>query len=403
MMVPPVISLTFGSGKVDAAIATDKVRVAGKTAHMKQSLLLMVSNALDFAGPFEGILGLGLPKPNYTASASETFVAMTSLGNSTQKKGKHNLDVDEPSGFLEQAHVSRFSICFNDGGNGVLRLEHAPMPHEFAAVGKAHWALELGGISVGKASRHLSLCSNRLEGQETACAAIPDSGTTMMMGPKEHIVALLAELCTAWPRCQNQVKENDTEIQRALAFNEVLLNCNEWANETHGLDHELPPFHFHFVSATGQRVNLTMKGAGYVLETLEEDVKYVTKHLYGISVKLPVPTGHKKRVCSPAFGMTDYNTSLNGPVWILGLPIFYEYHVGYNLEKKSISFDKEPCGTCTHSSSSKKEGWWTKVENSEPALLGKSAVHDLGRGAARQPRRLHNPPRLPSFDFSGPL
>ena len=39
--------------------------------------------------------------------------------------------------------------------------------------------------------------------QETPCGVIPDSGTTLMMGPKDQVDALLAALCEGWPRCKS--------------------------------------------------------------------------------------------------------------------------------------------------------------------------------------------------------
>jgi len=53
--------MSFGSGDIQTVIATDEVSVGGVKTSMENGLLLMVDKALNIEGPFEGILGLGLP------------------------------------------------------------------------------------------------------------------------------------------------------------------------------------------------------------------------------------------------------------------------------------------------------------------------------------------------------
>merc|ERR1719387_3256750 len=94
-------------------------------------------------------------------------------------------------GFLESAGIGHFSLCFNDAekpdAGGVLRLGTEPMPNALPSAGKAHWALGFEGISVGDAAADVVFCSpsNMPAGQETPCGAIPDSGSTAFMAPKE--------------------------------------------------------------------------------------------------------------------------------------------------------------------------------------------------------------------------
>merc|ERR1719162_2681987 len=80
-------------------------------------------------------------------------------------------------GFLEQAGIHRFSICFNDGlSPGVLRLgvDSVRAPH--TSVGKDHWALDLRGISAGShPDESQALFCNRDARDSVAgeCAMIP--------------------------------------------------------------------------------------------------------------------------------------------------------------------------------------------------------------------------------------
>jgi len=404
-LLPPIVRMTFGSGIIEAAVATDKVSVGGLSAVMNQSLLLMIARRLRISGPFEGILGLGLPG-SVLSKGSKKLAALTENEEELEenihpyKKGHHALRKKHPvkmpfrstQGFLSQAKIPRFSVCFNDGGNGVLRLSQPKAPAMLGAVGRSHWAVELGGVSVGKASNPTRFCGRKSmkHGQTTPCAAIPDSGTTLIMAPKAHIRSLFADLCSQWPRCKKQSIKKD-DLTMAATFHRVLLGCGDWVNSTHGLDQELPPLHFHLAGADGTKRIIKLGGAGYVMETMREQFHYVKKQFMGvIPIKMPVPTGVKKKMCTPAFGVMSYDTKINGPVWILGLPIFYEYQVGYELASKppGISFTKGSCGKC---------GANSLVEKVDPVSLVASS------SSVRQPRLVSGPRRLPSIDVNEPL
>lgn len=60
------------------------------------------------------------------------------------------------------------------------------------------------------------------------------------------------------------------------------------------------------------------------------------------------------QVCVMAFNPIDYETEDNGSVWIMGMPLFYDYTAHYdrgNGKESSVSMgftsqDKEDCGQC---------------------------------------------------------
>jgi len=156
--------LSFGSGQIQAVVAQEHVRVGEVNAEMKDGLLLMTDRALNINGPFEGILGLGLPQPptNWTAvqeqenkheSAGAGGQSMEDIINQVmgqvgapgseggqaalpeqnmRKALKGGLEKpqrqhrDSPTGFLEQAGIDRFSMCFNDGNDGVRASASLP-------------------------------------------------------------------------------------------------------------------------------------------------------------------------------------------------------------------------------------------------------------------------------------
>lgn len=214
-MGPPMVTLSFGSGDIAAVVASDEVTVGKESAFMGASLLLMVKQALAFKTPFEGILGLG--RPHELPSKVEMQTAQELA------KAKHlpiapteNEDIDEPAvdepvkkpklkvkTFLGEAKISRFSMCFNYQSDGVLSLNTAQRTGAMGSVGKLHWGLDFQGISVGGLDMPVKFCSpkDKSKSQESSCGIIPDSGTTVMMGPKKHIAMLFDEICAKWPRC----------------------------------------------------------------------------------------------------------------------------------------------------------------------------------------------------------
>lgn len=293
----------------------------------------------------------------------------------------------QANGFLEQAGISSFSLCLDDT-QGALHLDPADMPTRLHSVGQMHWGLGLTGISVGtsEVSTKLNLClaEEMQEGQETPCGFIPDSGTTLLMGPETQVTAVLEGVCDGWPRC----KANHTALQAAAVAAEkaatekygfspwalesgskeevlkmLLADCESWMQTSdHGLE-ELPAMHFHVSGQNGGEQMLEVGPKEYVMETVD-------------------PSSQTKR-CMAALSAMEYPTTANGEVWIAGMPLFFAHTVFFDIttQPPSMAFRStkdSPCGAC---------------EDSGNALLAKQSQR-------RHPRRLEGPPRLPSFDAS---
>lgn len=406
------VILTFGSGQIEAIIASDIVRVGQSSAEMKEGLLLMVDRRLDLVGPFEGILGLGLP----SAFIAEQAKQKSSGGAQGHMILKGDMDmpgnISIPKGFMEVSGTQSFSVCFNDGADGLLRLNHSPMPVSLGSVGQVHWGLDFGGVSVesknGSSSNVFSksagVCqaSTMKSGQVTPCGAIPDSGTTVIMAPKEHLRKLFETMCNSWPMCKRAVKDSDQAPHQV--FQLLLFDCDSWMSKddpsqggTNGTGlGELPTLQLHVRGADGKSHTLSLEPVDYVMETEEDQMHLVLKHLFGVlPVTLPISSGLKKKVCAPAFAVMEYNTKLNGPVWILGMPLFYKYQVGYNLTSSppSVSFSDEPCGVCSNEAS--------LVSNHGRLPSSAQGSRDqTSRSSKRKPRQIHGPLRIPHFDMS---
>eukprot|EP00408_Alexandrium_pacificum_P017624 CAMPEP_0171186366 /NCGR_PEP_ID=MMETSP0790-20130122/16776_1 /TAXON_ID=2925 /ORGANISM="Alexandrium catenella, Strain OF101" /LENGTH=564 /DNA_ID=CAMNT_0011651409 /DNA_START=78 /DNA_END=1772 /DNA_ORIENTATION=+ len=446
---PRSMAITFGSGTIAGVVVKDNAQIGQLKTYMKDGLLLMTDRQLNIAGHFEGILGLGLPLPEQAqqaagaatasqASAKEDLIREKEdlirkimkriMGGQHARPAAHGGYVQQdaaipaqnqyleqassglagqPTGFLEQSHVGRFSMCFNYGDNGVFRLGADALSNAHGSIGKYHWGLDFRGISVG--SQRLAICApdSMLPGQATPCGAIPDSGTTMIMGPAEQVVGLYAGLCDQWERCRRNhtalleaaaaaktaaVKAYGVDpfgialepvISKAEVLQWLLLDCASWLETApRGLD-ELPNIDFHVVGSTGTKQSLTLRPKAYVIAS-ELQHANLTGKIASLGNKL----NGRNKVCAPAFGAMEYETQSNGHVWILGTPFFYEFAVGYDMFSKppAISFtstSKEPCGSC----------------GGKPAALVAASAQRPG-----QPRWQPGPARQPTgIDRSQPL
>lgn len=392
---PLTLGMTFGSGTVVTVIASDNVSIGEVGAMMRDGLLLMVDRReLALRGQFEGILGLGpmrnpLIEDDSTWSedgsqkASQMWRKMTTSGPDGEQY--------TPSLFVEKANVSRFSICFNDAGqNGALRLNLAPLIRPVKNIGVFHWGL--GVFGVGADLDKPSFCdpSSMAPGQVTPCGAIPDSGTTLMMGPEQQITALFENLCTKWARCRDMMKVAKGKSGAQL-FQELLHSCESWKHDGE-MDLTEVPSVFIRVGEPGNLQTIEITPWAYVIETVELKYKEYFRQLLGLKAEAgnaSVEEGQK--VCVPAFGAMEYTTKLNGPVWILGTSLFYEYTVSFDIEANTMSIgQKQDCIQCNET---------------YPSFLSRKGLGMGGHSSASQRRRrtVTAPPRVAYYNLSLPL
>lgn len=392
----PIVSLTFGSGTIEAALATDVVEVAGIKEKMEDGVLLMVNRAeLNIRDKFAGILGLGIPKtaallqhtpvtihPSVGSSISPIFrdfvcvmfpIFCSGVGESPsdprQGPEKNQSKSTYASRlFLQEANIHRFSMCFRDSNNsGALRVNLPDFQKPIANVGTLHWGMDFQGLSIGPRGKTAPVetlfCGpeSQKPGMDTPCGIIPDSGTTLIMGPEEQVQKLEESLCRRWPRC-SQLAQGEPSSD---LFRDLLSRCSEWLAEDGGL-HEIPSVFFHVKAADGTKTSFELSSWAWVTENVL------------------VGDGEHRKVCTSAFGGMQYVTQKNGPIWIFGTPLFYEYNVGYDLSSKKISLDKGKCEPCSAEA------------GNQLSLAEDSARY-------RWPRATHGKPRLPRIDVNLPL
>lgn len=398
----PVVTMGFGSGTIEAEIGSDKVAIGSVTADMDNQLLLMVDKALNLQGKFEGILGLGIPE-----DATDTISHPPAATGDKSVKTKDTKRKYHTKGFLEEAGLTRFSICFQDNGDGgnndgTLRVDTPALTNPLGSVGSMHWGLDFRGISVGNTTAPVSFCTAaELEANpalKTPCGAIPDSGTTLILGPRAQLITLYEDICDSWPRCTEAwaLLPTLTLTSKADLVETLLANCSGWINSTEqGLD-EMPELNFHLKGSEGTDQIISFKGSQYI-ESGELDPSATASGSFEKRTTLKqepaveflrrqqAASQSRQFVCLPAMGTMEYATTANGAVWILGTPLFYAYQVSFEAATSppSIQISKDPCTSCS-----------SALEEGPPEVRSRSP---------RKPRRIQGEARGPSIPLSGPL
>lgn len=371
------IVMSYGSGNLGTFIASDVVKVGQIEAFMNNSLLLFTNQFGSFGSRFEGILGLGIPHSDATI-ALEDGPAVPLIYP-----------------FLEVAGIPRFSLCANYNSDGVLAFNTGTQPLWLGSSGVFHWGLNFAGISVGDVSAPAHFClPNDITSplQKSACAVIPDSGTTLITGPEAQILQLYDEICKQWQRCAlfnealvaklgtgtsaalDEVYNSSsssiltpklkTALERLVkyyrsqgksspapkpheVFRYLLQNCGIWLSSQTAMNEEMPSLYFNVVGTEGHSQSLLITPFDYVFETTFDVVRKSDFHFDNFHPS-ELDSREDKTICSAAFGAMNYTTLVNGPVWILGSPLFYRYNVNYNRESSppGMYFSSDKCGQC---------------------------------------------------------
>mmetsp|Transcript_64578 Transcript_64578/g.114880 ORF Transcript_64578/g.114880 Transcript_64578/m.114880 type:complete len:554 (-) Transcript_64578:158-1819(-) len=366
----PLVTLSFGSGDIDCIIASDYVNVGPAQAYMKDGIFLTESSlALEVDSSFQGILGMGLPESDLGALLNHEFMV--------------------------EAGISRFSLCFNGNIPGTLRMNMPPLENPMTNIGRIHWGLDLQGMSVGSSSAPVLFCdpSNKMSFMESACGAIPDSGTTLMEGPTEQINVLFAELCDAWPRCSRMEEESGGMLKRDV-FLQLISDCADWLDESDEGIYEVPSVMVHLAGAEGVKQIAELTAWSWVVETdLPMLEQYKERNAFTDR------RGHSRRgnfiqkttsdyYCMPMFASQDYVTDVNGPVWILGSPLFYDNTVSFDIgvSPVAIGIRPGPCYGCQPSllaSSDKKKPLLSSDDKKKPPSRLAGGVRRLARPLRR--------------------
>jgi len=200
--------------------------------------------------------------------------------------------------------VEEFSICLQKPRNAEGFLTWGPVTSEaskkegfFASapvMGSHHWATSMTNVHFGPAGGLLT--GPRGPCQGTGCAAIIDSGTSLIAAPGIALMELSKQIPPINEDCSN------LHALPTLHFN------------MGGKDFELPP----------QAYVMRITGA-----TMEANNVW--------DILFFKPKVRKLNMCMPAFMQMDM-MSEHGPIWILGMPFFRYYHTSFDRRDQKMHF-----------------------------------------------------------------
>lgn len=196
--------------------------------------------------------------------------------------------------------VEEFSICLQkpSGSEGFLtwgQEKHAPPRQDLLVakvIGQHHWATTLSNVSF----RQTPSGSIDIPCGGSGCVAIMDSGTSLIAAPGIALLQLGAQI----PR--------------------ILEDCSNL--------HKLPTLRFtiggHALELPPEAYVMRITGA-----TLDADSIW--------DLLFFKPKIRRVDVCIPAFMQMDM-MSIQGPVWIFGMPFFRYYHTTFDRADKAMRF-----------------------------------------------------------------
>jgi len=269
----------FGSGPCISMMGYESVSVGPNLHATEQAFWEIVDHRISVldTAKFAAIVGIG---PNFAFGNSEKTLLMS-------------YGIDEFSVCLKKEAGSEGYLTW---GKDASAADLKPEDYVTAnVVGKHHWVTHLSNVTFAAAPTggHLAQipCGNG-EG----CAAIIDSGTSLIAAPGVALMQLSEQI--------PPINENCSNLHELPTLHFVI----------DGHDFELPP----------QAYVMRVTGA-----TLEADDIW--------DILFFKPKIRKMDMCMPAFMQIDMMSQF-GPVWILGMPFFRYYHTTFDRKNKSMHF-----------------------------------------------------------------
>lgn len=256
-----------------------------------------------------------------------------------------------------------------------------PLTKPLSNVGKFHWGLNFQGLSVGEGASPAIFCGpdSKKPEMDSPCSIIPDSGSTMIMGPYQDVANLEGNLCAKWPRCAALAESQKTRPS-AILFRAVLNNCSQWLTPDDGFS-EIPSVFLHIKAADGVTRPFELTSWAWLAQKLIQDGGVRE----AVSEQV-LPHSGGTLICMSSFEgiQEDTDTPSNGPTWIFGAPLFFDYNVKYEMQSRHMELEQSECAPCSS-------------EGEDTNLMTKQKTR------SRVPRTMQGNPRIPYIDMRIPL
>ena len=344
--------LAYGQGTVEAVIGYDDVSVGGMTA-VGQGLNLMYDEDIKgFEGSaFDGIMG---------------------LGKNSDSQGSDSGTGDEA--LLSTMNQGAFGVCLGQGDGDDGRLDLAkkktdlPSIYEvkgdnsakLTSIGDYHWGMRLSGMGVRdstgdtllkgaegygctKAEQMTGACKDT-DGCDSGdnCAAVIDTGTSLMLLADENYYSLLALIEDTAPGKMDALFE-ESNCDNAHTLPDVILTLGE-EKKTLAISPSVYMVVMPIGVGTGLKEWRSTKAANLTKAAVKPEHSEVPWPYSDRCVDVFSPMGAR------------LITSGNGLMYILGMPMFRQFAVAFDRSSAphSISFahvaGTHTCASCSGAS-----------------------------------------------------
>jgi len=205
------------------------------------------------------------------------------------------------------------------------------------------------------------------------------------MGPPKLINTLFADVCQRWQRCKSTVNNGLASAQDPFPEDHSRADC---AKATNGVPQETCEEKWDTLNAQAFR-NLISECNTYPLSEVPSlFLHWVGKDQEKETTELTswawIYTNQYGR-CAPMFGSYTMDTKVNGPIWVIGTPLFHEYQVIFGMDPLAIGFSNKQCQQCQGG-----------VKSMSSAVTNFAAFNS-SVNQRNFPRLMTEAPRLPSF------
>jgi len=315
--------IQYGSGTVSGRMFEEKVSAFGlEVANQWIGSIHRESLKGYEIFEYDGVLGLGMPN--------------RAIGSG-----------DKTTSFLENAHVNSFSICYERNGNGDFirggdpTLQYLTTPVD---ENEKHWSVPLSGIRSAKISHVNAKSPNNSKipvcDSSNSCSAIIDSGTTLIIGPKDHLDHMYSNLCSYLSGCKGQ-----NVTARSKSFLKTLLSCPNDLTSLPNIEFNLGG---HWISLDPLNyVMITKHSLPHKNKKLD-----LMNQIWGEEVGSLLETGDFHLACLPVFSKSPPALKQIRESWIIGMPLMRQYSVKFDKGSEgmgpSIGFAALTgcCGKC---------------------------------------------------------
>lgn len=276
----------FGSGSTESVLALEDLQI-GPWPVKNFSFYEVVDHEMDvlIRASFDAIVGVGPEEANAT----------------------------RPS-LLQKLKLTHFSLCLEraPGSPGwftwgdALTAEQKSQAAELRIIGERHWTVSMTNVmpAVNMTAKEHDAAQTLLCGR--GCAAILDSGTSLLVAPSAALSALERLLPAIEQDCSNLDQLPDLHIT------------------LDGYALQLPPEAF------------TLRLQGSALEKVQAlELLYFGKSKLTPGREIT----DREDVCTYAFQDMDFHTDY-GPMWIMGMPFFRFFHTTFELNRRGPGNDR---------------------------------------------------------------